>query len=157
VLEALVEVWGPGRVGIRLSPGMGMGGCGETDPIALYGALVEELNRIGVAFVDVIEHFGPPDKRPSEPSELHRSIRARFRGAYLANGGYLGDSGRAAIEAGHADAIVFGNTFLANPDLPERIRRGAALEQADRATFYGGGAKGYIDYPTLDWALDGGR
>ncbi len=156
VVEAMVDVWGPGRVGVRLSPGFGMNGCGETDPLGLYGALVDELGRIGIAFIDVIEHFGPPDKRPREPSELHRSLRSRFSGAYLANGGYLGDTARTAVEAGHADGIIFGSTFLANPDLPERIRRGAPLNQADHSTFYGGQAKGYIDYPSLSWALDKG-
>ncbi|NJK33397.1 MAG: alkene reductase, partial [Deltaproteobacteria bacterium] len=60
----------------------------------------------------------------------------------------------AALEAAHADAIIFGSTFFANPDLPERLRRGAELQAGDRTTFYGGGAKGYIDYPALSWALD---
>jgi N-ethylmaleimide reductase len=69
-----------------------MSGCGESDALALYSALVDELSRIGVAFLDVIEYFGPPDKRPSEPSELHRTIRSRFSGAYLANGGFRGES-----------------------------------------------------------------
>lgn len=151
VVEALVDVWGPGCVGVRLSPGMGMAGCGESDALALYAALTDELSRIGVAFLDVIEYFGPPEKRPSEPSELHRMIRSRFSGAYLANGGYRGESAAAAVEAGHADAIVFGSTFLANPDLPERIRRNAALAEPNRDTFYGGDAKGYLDYPALDW------
>lgn len=148
-LEALVGVWGGERVGLRISPAMGMNGCGESDAPALYGALLDEANRLGIGFIDVIEYFGPSDARPTTPSELHASLRGRFKGRYLANGGFDPSHARAAIEAGHADGIVFGRHFLANPDLPERIRRGASLTAPDPTTFYGGDAKGYTDYPRL--------
>jgi N-ethylmaleimide reductase len=151
VLEAITEVWGGERVGLRISPAMGMNGCGESDPHELYGALIDEANRLGLGFLDVIEYFGPPAKRPAEPTELHAKLRKSFAGRYAANGGFDLVNARARLEAGHADAIVFGQLFLANPDLPERARRGAPLNTADRTTFYGGDAKGYIDYPSLSW------
>src|SRR5262249_12375454 len=102
--------------------------------------------------VDVVEYFGPADKRAKEPGEVHRVIRERFPGIYLANGGFTADAARHAIDSGHADAVLFGAIFLANPDLPERFRRSAALNMPDRTTFFGGAAKGYIDYPSLSWA-----
>ena len=152
ILEAIVGVWGGDRVGLRISPAMGMNGCGESDAPALYGALIGEANRLGVSFIDVLEYFGPSDKRPAEPSELHAKLRASFEGRYLANGGYDPANARARLEGGHADGIVFARLFLANPDLPERIRRGAPLLDPDPSTFYGGESKGYTDYPALGWA-----
>ena len=108
------------------------------------------MSRIGVAFLDVVEYFGPPEGRPSTPGEVQRAIRAHFSGRYFANGGYLAESARQALDEGHADAVIFGATFLANPDLPERFRRAAPLNEARRAAFFGGGAEGYTDYPTLE-------
>ncbi|WP_052549239.1 alkene reductase [Enhygromyxa salina] len=153
VAEAVASVWGPDRVGLRIGPGLGgMGGASESDPIPLYTALADELNRLSLAYLDVIEYFGPSDKRPTEPSDLHRRIRQRFTGAYLANGAFTAESAREALKRNHTDAAIFGAPFLANPDLPERFRRGAPLNEPRRETFFGGDAKGYIDYPTLSWA-----
>lgn len=153
VAEAVADVWGPERVGIRLSPGLGgMSGVTESDVVPLYGALTRQLARIGLAYLDVIEYFGAPDQRPAEPNEVHRLIRRGFSGAYLANGGFTAETARRALAAGHADAASFGAVFLANPDLPERFRRGAELNSPDRATFFGGDARGYTDYPALSWA-----
>jgi N-ethylmaleimide reductase len=153
IAEAVADVWGSDRVGIRLSPGLGgMGGALESDVVPLYTALTDELARLNLAFVDVIEHFGPPDQRAKDPAEVHRVIRERFPGIYFANGGFSAETARRAIGSGHADAVLFGSPFLANPDLPERFRRGAPLNSPNRETFFGGDAKGYIDYPALSWA-----
>jgi N-ethylmaleimide reductase len=153
VAEAVADVWGSDRVGYRVSPGLGgMSGAHESDVVPLYTALIDELARLRLAFVDVIEYFGAPDQRPKEPGEVHRLIRERFPGAYLANGGYSGDTARRAIGSGHADAVLFAAPYISNPDLPERLRRNAALNAPDRGTFFGGDAKGYIDYPSLSWA-----
>jgi N-ethylmaleimide reductase len=153
VTEAVSNVWGPDRVGVRLSPGLGgPNGAHESDVVPLYGALTDELSRLGIAFLDVIEYFGAPDQRPTEPGEVHRVIRERFSGAYLANGGFTADTARRAIATKRADAVLFGAIYLANPDLPERFRRGAPLNVPDRQTFFGGDAKGYTDYPALGWA-----
>ncbi|EDM79909.1 NADH-dependent flavin oxidoreductase, Oye family protein [Plesiocystis pacifica SIR-1] len=153
VAEAVAAVWGPERVGMRLSPGLGsIGGVSESELLPTYGALVTELSRVGLAYLDIVEYFGAPAERPAEPGEVHRLIRERFDGAYLANGGFLADSARRAIDSGRADGVLFGSTFLANPDLPERFRRGAALNAPQRETFFGGDAKGYTDYPALSWA-----
>ena len=149
VSEAVAAVWGGDRVGIRFSPGLGINNCAESDALAVYTALSRELSRVGLAYVDIVEFFGDPTKRPAEPNEIHRAIRENFSGAYLANGGYLGESARKAIEAGHADAVLFGAPFLANPRLPERLRRGVELNAPQRETFFGGDAKGYVDYPAL--------
>jgi N-ethylmaleimide reductase len=153
VAEAVTEVWGPDRVGLRLSPGLGgMGGATESDVVPLYAALTEQLSRLDLAYLDVIEHFGAPDQRPAEPREVHQLIRQRFSGAYLANGAYRAETARQALSSGQADAVLFGAIFLANPDLPERFRRGAQLNSPDPSTFFGGDARGYIDYPALSWA-----
>jgi N-ethylmaleimide reductase len=77
-------------------------------------------------------------------------LRGAYDGVYVANGGMDADAAASAVAAGEVDAVAWGRAFLANPDLPERFRRGAALNEPDRATFYGGGAKGYVDYPALD-------
>jgi N-ethylmaleimide reductase len=151
VLEAMVGVWGGERVGLRISPAMGMNGCGESDAPVLYEALVGQANLLHLAFLDVVEYFGPSDKRPG-PSDLHVALRSRFEGRYLANGGFDPVNARVRLEAGTTDGIVFARLFLANPDLPERVRRGAVLGTPDPSTFYGGDAKGYIDYPALSWA-----
>jgi N-ethylmaleimide reductase len=120
--------------------------------VPLYAALTDELSRIGLAYVDVIEYFGAPDQRPTEPDEVHRLIRKQFSGAYLGNGGHSAQTARRSIAAGHADGVLFGAIFLANPDLPERFRRGAQLNAPDRQTFFGGDARGYTDYSALSWA-----
>jgi N-ethylmaleimide reductase len=151
VLEAITEVWGGERVGLRISPVLAPNGCGESDPHELYGALIGEANRLGIGFLDVLEYFGPSDKRPAAPTELQSKLRSSFTGRYLANGGFDPASARARLESGTADGIVFARLFLANPDLPERIRRNAALNVPDGSTFYGGDAKGYTDYPALSW------
>jgi N-ethylmaleimide reductase len=80
----------------------------------------------------------------------YAALRARFRGAYIANNGYTPALANEAIAAGRADLISFGKFFISNPDLVERLRRGAALTEPDKATFYGGSAKGYTDYPTFE-------
>jgi N-ethylmaleimide reductase len=150
VLEAITEVWGGGRVGMRVSPGLGVHGATESDPVPLYAALVEEANRLELAFLDVVEFYGKPRDRPSDLNEVQRTIRDAFHGAYCANGAYSPDIAAQAVASGRCDAVLFGKAFLANPDLPERIRRGAELQYWDRERFYGGGAEGYTDYPRLE-------
>lgn len=148
VAEAVVGVWGPERVGLRVSPGLGINNCGESDAVELYGALAQELSTQSLAYIDVVEHFGLP-RRKIEPKPVHKAIREQFRGVYLANGGYGADNARAAIASGAADAVLYGAIFLANPDLPERFRRGAGLNKPQRETFFGGAEAGYTDYAAL--------
>lgn len=149
VLTAICEVWDADRVGLRVSPGLGVAGCMEDDPVATYEHLIDACNDLGLAYVDVIEFFGPPSERPAEPNAVHRAIRARFRGRYLAGGGYDQAQADAAIAAGHCDAVFFAKPFISNPDLPARFEQGASLAKWNKATFYGGSEEGYVDYPAL--------
>ena len=101
-----------------------------------------------LAYLHLVEEFFGADSTDEDRAMLRR-LRARFDGVYFGNGGYDGQAAAEVIEGERADAIAFGRPFIANPDLPERFRRGAALNEQDKETFYGGGKKGYTDYPSL--------
>jgi N-ethylmaleimide reductase len=143
VLDAVVEVWGPARVGYRVSPNSPFNSMSDSDPVRTFSYLTEELNRRGIAYLHVVDPAADGAKRISP------ALRRIFDGTYLVNGGFDLAAANAAITRGEADLVAFGVPFLANPDLPERFKRGAPLNAADQATFYGGEAKGYIDYPRL--------
>lgn len=147
VVEAVAKAWTPGRAGIRLSPVTPANGITESDPAALYGYLIEQLNGYGLAFIHVIEGAtgGPRDNAPFD----YAGMRRAFNGAYIANNGYTRDLALAAVRDGAADMVAFGKLFIANPDLVERLRTDAPLNAWDQRTFYGGDARGYTDYPTL--------
>ncbi|SEP70692.1 N-ethylmaleimide reductase [Faunimonas pinastri] len=148
VTEAVIGVIGPGRTGIRLSPVTPANDATDSDPQPLFNLAVDELQKLDLAFIHVIEGAtgGPRDTgAPFDYSELRR----RFKGAYIANNGYDGEMAAEAIASGRADMVAFGRPFIANPDLVERLRTGAPLVQPDQQTMYGGGAEGYVDYPTL--------
>jgi len=148
VTEAVAGVWGPDRVGLRLSPFGTFNDMGDSDPESHFGAIYEAFDRLGLAFLHVVEKFPGIDATPEQAAALDR-LRARWSGTYIANGYF--DAARAAdwIARGRADAVTFGRPFIANPDLPERFRTGAALNEPDHATFYGGDHRGYTDYPFL--------
>jgi N-ethylmaleimide reductase len=153
VVEAVSAVWGAERVGVRLSPLGTFNDMGDENPEALFGYVAEGLNRFGLAYLHVVEPdisgnstLESPDPRGREMMSL---IRAQYRGRLIVCGGYDHAKAEAALNEQRADLIAFGRLFLANPDLPERFREGAPLNQPDEATFYGGGAKGYLDYPSL--------
>jgi N-ethylmaleimide reductase len=112
--------------------------------------VVAKLNALGLAFIHVIEGAtgGPRDVAPFD----YGALRSAFRGAYVANNGYTRELAVETLRANKADLIAFGRPFIANPDLVERLRLGAPLNEADRNTFYGGDARGYTDYPRLDRA-----
>ncbi len=148
VLGALCEVWGPERVGVRVTPGLPVQGCEESDPEPLYRTFAEECQRLSLAYIDVVEFFGRPADKP-ERTAPHRAIRESFQGCYFGNGGYDQAQAEASIERGDVDAVLFGKPFISNPDLPERFRRGAELAAWDKATFYGGSSAGYTDYAPL--------
>jgi N-ethylmaleimide reductase len=143
VVEAVSRVWEPGRVGIRVSPGP-TNDAVDSNPAALFGYLIGELNRFGLAYLHVIE--APVDGLD------HGVLRRAFNGAYIANGGYTRERAIEALDEERADLVAFGRPFIANPDLVERFRLNLALNEPDRTTFYGGGAEGYTDYPVLERA-----
>ncbi|MEK0083122.1 alkene reductase [Benzoatithermus flavus] len=145
VTEAVAEVWGADRVGVRLSPLNPFNGMSDSDPATTFGHAAQALNRFGLAYLHVVEQMGAP--LSPEQQEILRRIRERWHGPYLANGGYDAARGAEAIERGWATAVTYGKLFIANPDLPLRFLTGTPLNEPDQSTFYGGDAKGYTDYP----------
>lgn len=149
VLDGVTEVWGGGRTGLRLSPFTPANGASESDPMATYGKIIPELNRYGLAYLHMIEG-ATGGSRELEPGESVTALRALFEGAYMANNGYDKALADDAVSCGLADVVAFGRPYIANPDLVERLRRDAPLNEGDRETYYGGGAEGFVDYPTLE-------
>jgi N-ethylmaleimide reductase len=149
VTEAVVGVCGGERVGIRLSPVSPVNGADlDSDPAGTYAYVVERLNAFGLAYIHIIEGATQGPREVPGGFDL-QILRQSFKGLYIANNGY--DLGL-ALEARRrnlADIISFGRLYIANPDLVERLRIGARLNVPDRATFFGGGAAGYTDYPVL--------
>lgn len=141
VLSAMVAEAGGDRVGIKISPEMGFNDITDANPEETYTYLVDQLQRFNLAYLHVAL-FGAK-------LDYHAMLKPKFNGAYLVGGGLDQATAEAALAAGRADAAVFGSAFLANPDLPERFRVGAALNAPDKATFYTPGEKGYTDYPAL--------
>ncbi len=149
VLNAVVEVWGAEKVGVRLSPTNNFNDIRDSDPDGTFGYVVERMNRYGLAYLHVVENAFGTDAH-AQQSYDRRALRETFDGVYIANGGY--DRERAEIALAHddADLVAFGQLFIANPDLPKRFAVGADLNAPDPGTFYGGDARGYTDYPSLD-------
>jgi N-ethylmaleimide reductase len=146
VTEAVTGVWGADRVGVRLSPMNPNNDMSDSDKIGTFGYAAQALDRFGLAYLHVMT---PGSWDPATESRaVLQAMRERFRGPLMVNGGFTRETGDALLAAGLADLISFGVLFLANPDLPERFAEGAPLNEPDRATFYGGGERGYIDYPT---------
>ena len=144
VVDAVVAVWGPGRVGIRLSPSSPWNGMRDSDPVALYTYLARELAKRPLAYVHVNESATAPADVAVLPA-----IRAAYPGTIIAATAYTAELAESAIAEGRADLVAFGVPYIANPDLVERFAAGAELNTADPSTFYGGAEKGYTDYPTL--------
>ena len=151
ITQAVIEVWGADRVGVRLSPYGVANGSGEPDPMPLYTHVIEALNPLGLAYL----HFIEPRSSGAGRAEVnHQNVpsamvlfRPIWKGVLITAGGFTGETANAAIAEGHADAIAFGRIFISNPDLPRRLKEGLPLTPYDRATFYGGEAAGYTDYP----------
>ncbi|MFD0668226.1 alkene reductase [Ramlibacter sp. MAHUQ-53] len=153
VVRAIVAEVGGGRTGIRLSPVTPANDVVDADPQPLFEYLVRQLAPLGLAYVHVIEGAtgGPREVegRPFDYEALRRAYReAGGTGAWMVNNGYDAALADRALARG-ADLVAFGRPFIANPDLVERLQRGAPWNEGDRSTFYGGGEKGYTDYPTL--------
>ncbi|MCZ7401769.1 MAG: alkene reductase [Candidatus Methanoperedens sp.] len=149
VTEAVVGVWGDDRVGYRISPHFSNYSMSDSNPREIYSYLAEEMNNIGLGYIHMVEPVGGRMGATPHASKLAPIILDIFEGTLILNGGYDLRSGNEAIEKAEADLISFGVLFLANPDLPERFRKNAPLNQADVATFYMGEEKGYTDYPKL--------
>jgi len=149
VTAAAADVCGGERVGIRLSPLSPVNGAAlDSDPAATYGYVVAELNALGVAYIHVIEGVTQGPREVPGGFDLQR-LRRSFGGLYMANNGYDLVLAQEARRRDRADLVSFGRLYIANPDLVERLRTGAPLNVPDRGSFFGGGAAGYTDYPTL--------
>jgi N-ethylmaleimide reductase len=151
VSKAVVAEAGPESTGIRISPVTPSNDISDSNPQPLFDYIVGHLSALKLVYLHVVEGAtgGPRDIAPFD----YQSLRNRFKsGAYIANNGYDFALANKVLSANEADLIAFGKLFLANPDLLERFKRDAPLNAPDKATFYGGGAKGYTDYPALESA-----
>jgi 2,4-dienoyl-CoA reductase-like NADH-dependent reductase (Old Yellow Enzyme family) len=144
VTDAVVSVWGAGRVGMHLAPRGDAHDMGDSDLAGTFGYLARELGRRKIAFLCAREKQGPDSLGPQ--------LKEAFGGVYIANEGFTKESAEQALADGSADAVAFGRAFIANPDLPERFRTGAPLNAPVPETFYAHGAEGYVDYPVLEAA-----
>lgn len=142
VVDALLEVFGPQRLGVRLSPHFQVDGSHDSDPAALYSYVAEQLQARQLAYLHLIE----PDST-DEAQRLAPRLRELFQGALILAGEFNADSAQRALDEGRADFIAFGRLFIANPDLVERFRLQAPLNAPDEASFYVGEEQSYIDYP----------
>lgn len=141
VLDAMIAAAGPTRVGVKFSPRMPFNDIEESDADVLYPYILEQLNNRELAYVHVGDFTG---------EGWHPRLRPIYKGLFFAGGGFTKESGEALLEQSGADAIVYGTKLLANPDLPERFKRNAPLNEPDPSTFYIPGEHGYTDYPTLE-------
>ncbi|MGZ8379676.1 MAG: alkene reductase [Gemmatirosa sp.] len=143
VVDAVSAAIGADRVGVRLSPTNPYNSMHDADPAATFTHVARALAPRGLAYLHVID--------PAPQGAPHTdAIRAAYPGTLIVNGGYDRASGDAALRAERADLVSYGAPFIANPDLVERFAEGRALAEGDRATFYGGDARGYVDYPMRD-------
>jgi N-ethylmaleimide reductase len=144
-------VWGSGRVGVRIGPSNKFGGMGDSMPDVTFPYVARAIARFGLAYLHIIEprvtgNVSDDDKPPVAAG----SLRPLFGGPVIAAGGFNAAGAEAILAKGEADLVAFGRHFLANPDLPERLRRDLPLNPYDRSTFYYGGEKGYADYPAYE-------
>jgi N-ethylmaleimide reductase len=148
ITQAAVDVWGPDRVGVRLSPSGTFNDMSDSDPEKTFGYAIAALDALEIVYVHLVEGMEADIRRGGKivPSAIFRPL---FQGALILNGGYSRDRADAVIKEGTADMVSFGTAFLANPDLPRRLQIGAELNEPDSKTFYGGTEKGYTDYPAL--------
>src|SRR5580704_11953442 len=143
VTKAVIDVWGADRVGYRISPNSPFNAMSDSNPLRTFSYLTEELNKLGIVYLHVVDPVADGSKR------LSPLLRRKFDRSLIVNGGFDLDSANAAIRDGTADLVAFGTPFLANPDLPKRYRTKAPLNVPDQATFYAGDDKGFTDYPAL--------
>jgi N-ethylmaleimide reductase len=148
-VERVLEVWDSRRVGVRISPTGGFNDMTDDKPRETFCLTVDRLNSYGLGYLHVIETAQNSKGSSEEDLAISAHLRTLWKGLYIVNGGYDGPKGEEALQTGRADAVAYGRAFLANPDLPRRLQLGAALNEPDPTTFYGGDAVGYTSYPTL--------
>ena len=149
VVDAVASVWGPGRVGMHLAPRGDSHSVSDSNPAKTFGYFARELGRRKIAFIAAREYVGPDSLGPT--------LKEEFGGVFVANEKFSKEAGEEVIEAGRADAVLYGKLFIANPDLPLRFAAGAELNVPVQATFYTHGNEGYIDYPAMAGETVGAR
>jgi len=153
IAQALADAIGGAKVGIRLSPFGIANDSGEDDPLPLYSYLIKQLDRIGLAYLHLLEPrasgAGQKDVNHENVPSAAKLFRPMWSSILIAAGNFLGDNAAQMVAEGHADIIAFGRYFISNPDLPDRLRQGAELTPYHRPTFYSQGPVGYVDYPTM--------
>ncbi|EEF59689.1 alkene reductase [Pedosphaera parvula] len=149
VTEAVVSVWGADRVGIRFSPGGVFNDMHDSNPLVTFGHVLKELTPLKLAYAHITQVTAQDIAHGATGGVGPRELRPFYPGNIVTAGGFTHETGNQALAEGWADAIAYGVPFLSNPDLPERFRRQASLNQPDNTTFYASGPKGYTDYPTL--------
>lgn len=154
VTQAAISVWGADRVGVRIAPSGTYGSMSDSDPAATFGYLTTELDRLGIAYLHVVEPRikGIEEIVKDQAPIASQHLRPKFSRTLITAGGFTPASAEAVVSFGDADLVAFGRHFISNPDLPERIRQGLPLTDYDRSTFYGGDARGYTDYPACQSA-----
>ena len=150
VVEAVATAVGGDRTGVRMSPNEPIQGVQDSDPVTLFTAAAGALRDLGIAFIELREPSADGTFSRAARPPVAPAIKQAFGGPVVLNSDYDGVRGQAMLDRGEADAIAFGRTFLANPDLPERIRQHAPLNADVQATWYSQGSEGYTDYATLD-------
>jgi 2,4-dienoyl-CoA reductase-like NADH-dependent reductase (Old Yellow Enzyme family) len=141
VIDAAISIWGADRVGLHLAPRGDAHDMGDSDPTATFSYVAKEMGKRNIAFIFTRESLGE--------NRLSLKLKSAFGGPFIANEGFTKESANAAIQSGEADAVAFGQKFIANPDLPQRFAVDAALNKPDPQTFFAPGANGYTDYPRL--------
>ncbi len=152
VLAALREVWPNGRIGIRLSPFSSANDISDSDPMALFSYVISKINDYGLAYLHMVEGETGGSRDLPKGASID-VLRTLLSGIYMANNGYDKGLASSAIADGKVDLVAFGRSFIANPDLVERLAQNAPLNNLDPDTLYGGDAAGYTDYPTLQKAV----
>src|SRR5271168_3914247 len=148
-VERVLEVWDSRHVGVRISPTGGFNDMTDENPLETFSVTVARLNSYGLGYLHVVETAQNSKGSSEEDLAMSAHLRTVWKGLYVVNGGYDGLRGEEALRSGRADAVAYGRAFLANPDLPRRLQLGAALNEPDPTTFYGGDAAGYTSYPAL--------
>ena len=148
VVDAVTAIWGADRVGVRVGPSNSFNGMHDSDPQALFSHVAGCLSARSIAYLHVIEPRVAGNSEVGDQTPLAAAaLKQVFNGAVIAAGGFDADGAQDILERGDADLVAFGRSFIANPDLPDRIRAKLPLNAYDRPTFYYGGARGYTDYP----------
>lgn len=145
IAEAVCEVWGKDRVGLRLSPSGTFNGMSDSDPVGHFVSIAQKISEFGLSYLHVIEPDESDLRHGAKPVDS-ALLKQVFAGVFMTCGGYTRESAEASLLSGKADLVAFGKPFISNPDLPKRFERNKPLTPWDESTFYTGGEKGYTDY-----------